>query len=257
MSEKLPARIYNAKDEVMLLVCLVILQTALTDIAELTKRNPNWTAAYIADLQKQVNDAFNNVLGIDPHGPQRDATEFVHTIQDEVLPLLSTFTTFLAPVFANNVARKDEVLKKLGFPSFYKKAQARNVPALVELLFQFQTNMTSELKAEITATKDISVAEIDAITKFADKLKQKNVDQKTFQSTAPTLTAAGIDTLNGVYTSVVIYFSKLVLDYFKKKKSVHADAYSFGKLKKIVDPGSNNKGGGSTPPTNPPTPPTT
>lgn len=254
MSNEEVKREYNCKDEVMLLVLLVIIANSRAKLADLTKRNPNWTATYLDALEAKINDAFKNVLGIDPTGKQRDATDAVYAIQSTALALLSTFKTFLNPIFAKNKSRKEEVLNKLGFTAFYKEASRKKLPELVELLFQFQLNMTSVLKTEITASNNITVAEIDAIIALADTLKKNNVTQKSLQSNSPIITKDGIIILNDLFESVVRNFSLLVKDFYKKQKSPLADTFSFNKLKKIVD--KPNNGGSDTPPNTPPTNPT-
>ncbi len=249
MSEQEIKRIYGCKDEVMLTVLSVILDNAADDVAILIKRNPNWTMAFIVALKARVNDAFINVLGIDPLSNQRDATDVVLEIQDEVLSLLRSFKLFLNPVFGENIDRKEEVLNKLGFTKFFPKANKKNIPALVELLYQFQRSMMdADLKAEITASKDISVDDITNITKIADDLKQKNVTQKSLQSSVPAVTADGILTLNKLYTAVNTNFAKLVVNFFKMEKPARANAYRFNVIKKLIQPVKTKKNKGGDPP---------
>lgn len=250
-------RNYSCKDEVMLKVLLVIIANARKNLAELTKRNPNWTAAFLDALEKRIDDAYNNVLGINPLGNQKEATETVNEIKKEALSQLSTFKKFLNPVFPKNKTRKEEVLYNLGFTSFYKAASRRKLPDLVELLYTFETNMTPELKTEITTSGNISVAEIDAIIAFADLLKKKNVTQKSVQSNSPVITKEGVATLNDLYESGVPNFSTLVWDFYQKKDSPLADTFSFNKLKKIVNkPGNGGKDNLDAPPPTPPSNPT-
>lgn len=235
MSKATIKRKYSAKDEVMLIVLAVILKNSTTNLAELTLKNPNWTAAFIAALQLRVDDAFKNILGLDPKGNQRDATDIVQAMQLKVLPLLSSFSLFLRPAFKDNNIRRNEILTKLGFSSFYAKAEKKNIPALIELLFQFSSSMTPALKTEIIASKDISAADIDAIIAFTQTLKNSNINQKTFQTTSKTITSANVEVLNQLYEDVVTYYSVLVSDYFKKKKSATVDSFRFGKIKKEVN----------------------
>jgi methyltransferase-like protein len=114
--------------------------------------------------------------------------------------------------------------------------------ALIELLAKFKTNATETVKTELTASKDIKVAVLDTLIGFAKTLVDNNINQENFKDTSKVITAEGITELNAVYTAVVKDFSKLVLDFYKKKKSLKANLFSYAAILKTV------KGNGNTPP---------
>lgn len=247
MSQETTKRIYSAKDAVMLTVLSVILNNALENITELSEENENWNADSIEALQAKVEKDFKEILGIDPKKDQREATTIVKGIQAEALPILSTVSLRLN-VAVKDAARRKELLIQLGFAAFGKKAQAKDQIALIELLAKMRTNTTAAVKAEITASKDIKAPVIDKLIGFADTLHQNNVTQETFKKSSEIVTANGVAELNATYTAVVTNFSKLVQDFYKKKKSPKANLFSFSSIKKTVQNNGEQ---------NPPPPPST
>jgi hypothetical protein len=249
MPQKTTTRIFSAKNAVMLTVLSVILENALDNIKEITEENDNWNVDLITALKARVDKDFKDILGIDPKKDQREATVTVKAIQAAALPILSTLSLRLT-VAVKDDARRAELLNQLGFTAFAKKAQAKDQIALIELLAQFKTNLTAEVKTEITASKDIKATVIDSILGYANTFSNENITQETYKSNSKTITAEGVAALNATYTAVVTDFAKLVQDFYKKKKSVKRDLFSFSAIKKAVQ----NSGNNSTPPPPPTTP---
>jgi methyltransferase-like protein len=111
-------------------------------------------------------------------------------------------------------------------------------------LAKFKTNLTAEVKAEITASKDIKATVIDSIIGYANTFSNENITQETYKSNSKNITAEGVTELNAVYTAVVTDFSKLVLDFYKKKKSAKKDLFSYTAIVKTVS----NTAKATTPP---------
>jgi hypothetical protein len=242
-------RSYSAKDAVMLTALSVILKNAEDNLTELTAENDNWNATLVSTLKARVDKDFTDILGIDPKKDQRAATATVKAIQIAALPLLSTVSLRMG-VAIKDAVRRTELLNQLGFTAFAKKAQAKDQIALIELLAQFKTNLTVEVKAEITASKDIKATVIDSIIGYANTFSNENITQETYKSNSKNITAEGVAALNATYTAVVTEFAKLVQDFYKKKKSAKKDLFSFSAIKKAVQ----NSGNGGTPPPQPTTP---
>lgn len=234
---------YSAKNAVMLTALSVILKNAEDNITELTAENDNWNPSLISTLKARVTKDFEEILGIDPKKDQRKATATVKAIQAAVLPLLSTVSLRLN-VAIKDAAKRSELLTQLGFTAFAKKAQAKDQIALIELLAKFKTNLTAEVKTEITASKDIKATVIDSIIGYANTFSNENITQETYKSNSKNITADGVTELNAVYTAVVTDFSKLVLDFYKKKKSAKKDLFSYTAIVKTVS----NTAKATTPP---------
>jgi hypothetical protein len=233
MPQESPKRLYSAKDAVMLTALSIILNNAADNIAELTDENENWNTALLTALKAQVDKDFEDILGIDPKKDQREATAFIKSIQAEAMPLLSTFSLRLS-VAVKDAARRSELLNQLGFTAFAKKAQTRDQIALIELLAKFRKNMTAEVKAEVTASKDIKGTMVDTLVGFADTLQHKNITQETYKVKSKEVTAESVIALNNTYSAVVSNFSKLVLDFYTKKKSPKKALFSFTAIAKTV-----------------------
>jgi hypothetical protein len=236
-------RIYSAKDAVMLTALSVILKNADDNLTELTAENENWSATLVSTLKASVDKDFKDILGIDPKKDQRAATATVKAIQAAALPLLSTVSLRMG-VAIKDTARRAELLTQLGFTAFGKKAQAKDQIALIELLAKFKTNLTAEVKAEITASKDIKATVVDSIIGYANVFSNENITQETYKSNSKNITAESVAALNATYTAVVTEFAKLVQDFYKKKKSAKKDLFSFSAIKKAVQ----NSGNNNTPP---------
>ncbi len=247
MSQATTTRNYSAKDAVMLTTLSVILKNAIDNIAELTAENDNWNASNVATLQAQVEKDFEDILGIDPKKDQRQATATVKAIQAEALPLLSTVSLRLG-VAVKDATRRTELLTQLGFTAFAKKAQAKDQIALIELLAMFKTNLTAQVKTEITASKDIKATVLNTIIGYADTLNNQNITQETYKTSIKIVTADGVVELNAIYTAVVTDFSKLVFDFYKKKKSPKKDLFSYTAIAKTI---SNTAKANTTPPSTP------
>jgi len=240
---------YSAKNAVMLTALSVILKNAEDNITELTAENENWNPTLVNTLKARVDKDFKDILGIDPKKDQRAATATVKAIQAAALPLLSTVSLRMG-VAIKDATRRTELLNQLGFAALAKKAQAKDQIALIELLAKFKTNLTAEVKAEITASKDIKATVIDSIMGYANTFSNENITQETYKSNSKNITAEGVTALNATYTAVVTEFAKLVQDFYKKKKSAKKDLFSFSAIKKAVQ----NSGNGGTPPPPPSTP---
>lgn len=243
MPQSISSRSYSAKDAVMLTALSVLLKNAEDNLTELTDENENWNATLVSTLKTRVDNTFTDILGIDPKKDQREATATVKAIQVAALPLLSTVSLRMGVAIKDH-ARRAELLNQLGFTAFAKKAQAKDQVALIELLAQFKTNLTAAVKAEITASKDIKATVLDTLLGYTNTFSQQNITQETYKSTSKNVTAEGVAELNALYKAVVTDFTKLVLDFYKKKKSAKKDLFSYAAIVKTVSTTAKN----STPP---------
>lgn len=230
-----PKRIYSAADVVMLMVLEIIIENAIDNQVELLAENDNWTQAFFDAQLKKIESAYKDILGLDPKKNLRKATIIVKSITATVMPNLSTFTVNLEAAILDD-DRREEILKNLGFAEYYKKAQNRSLPDLVNLLYQFKTNMDATLTAEVTNNNNIKESFITDITDVADILKNQNVDRDSLKTSSKNVTATGIIQLNDLYKTTVKRFAKLAVNYYKKKgEKVKAEMFTFTRLKKTVD----------------------
>jgi len=234
-----PKRIYGASDVVMLMVLEIILENAKDNQAELLKENDNWTAAFFDAQLAKIKAAYKDILGIDPKKNLRKATDLVNDAIKTTLPLLSTFTVNLESAIIDD-DRREEILTQLGFGLYYKKAQRKNLPSFVSLLYQYKENMTLDLTTEVTFNKNVKPELIKSITDAADILKNDNIDKNALKTSTKTVTEVGVKQLNNLYTVNVKRFAKQVQNYYKKNDdNVKAEMFTYTKLKKTVAAPSN------------------
>lgn len=112
----------------------------------------------------------------------RQATQIVLAIQAQTLNDLAEFKVQIEQDFKSNPTQKTEILTQLGFKTYHKLAQKGDQEGLVNLLFQFKTNLNPTLNAEIVA-KGIAQITIDNIIGYANTLKDANITQEIYKGT--------------------------------------------------------------------------
>ena len=134
--------------------------------------------------------------------------------------------------FKNTPSRRSEILNQLGYTNHFKQAQKKDQEALINLLYQFKSNLTAELKEEI-ADKGTSPETLETIKSYAETLKNADVTQEGFKSTRPELTAEAITALNQVYDQT-ISIAKIASNFLKDNKA-KKEQFSFNKVSKKLN----------------------
>lgn len=134
--------------------------------------------------------------------------------------------------FKDDKVRRDELLRQLGFTGFHDSAQQKDQEALIQLLFQFKTNLNSTIKKEITA-KGTDPAILDAITGYADDLKNANITQETFKGLRKEMSSEAVQEFNSIYNAV-ISICKISSKFFKEQPAVK-EQFSFTKVNKALN----------------------
>jgi len=195
-------RNYRCKDVEVLTVCSDIVSTAQSNLATIVAKRTNWANPFFLDLKTRIDTAFQIFLGVDNAADLRAKTKVVN---DALVPAkndLSTFKINIMADFKNNKPRLNEILTTLGFNQFWKQVQgSNNQEALIELLYNFKTNMTPALQTEIT-TAGTDANLIIIITGYADTLKDANIDQEFAKSQRPLISAAAVTEFNGIYDEI-------------------------------------------------------
>lgn len=225
-------RLFKGKDVDMLSAASAIIENAIAHKNELIAKRPSWADPFLPDIQNRIKNAFSVYLGIDNAKNQREATAAVVAIQKQAVKKLAEFKVQLMEDFKKNKIRRDELLKQLGFTVHLKKTQTGDQESLIELLYQFKTNMTKSVIQEITnaGTPDVLINEI---TGFADTLKSANVNQEFLKAARKEVTAAGVKELNDIYEEV-ISVAKISAKLFADKPAVKEE-FSFSKIKKALN----------------------
>ena len=173
-------RLYNTKDVDMLITAETIIDSAIADKVFLQSKRSNWADPYFDKIKERINNAVENYLGIDSAKDLRQATQLVLSIQAPSLAILSEVKVQIEEDFKSIPNRKTEILNQLGFKSYYTNARKKDQEALINLLYQFKTNLTVELKTEITA-RGTSETSLNSIIDYANVLKNANITQEGFK----------------------------------------------------------------------------
>jgi hypothetical protein len=225
-------RNYNAKDVDMLIGAATITESAIAQKKFLQTKRSNWADPYFENFKDRIQNATQNFLGVDNAKQLRIATQTLTGIQKVALEALSQCKVQLEEDYKSNKPKRNEVLNQLGFKSYFAKAQKKDQEALVNLLFQFKTNMTANLRTEVVA-QGMMLEAIDEIVGYADSLHNANITQETFKGQRKELTAAGIKAFNEIHDEA-ISICRIATRYFKEKPAIK-DQFSFSKVLKALN----------------------
>ena len=227
-----PERIYNTKDVDMLLAIETIIDSAIANKTFLQTKRSNWADPYFQDIKAQINTIIQDNLGVDSAKELRQATIAVKAIQTNALIDLAEIKVQIEQDFKAQPDRKSEILNQLGFTTYYAQATTRDQEGLINLLFQYNTNLTPALKAEIVA-KGTAAAALDAINAYAQTLKDTDVFQEGTKGTRKEITSETIQIFNEIYgtvSSIAIIAAK-----FFKTDAAKKDQFSFAKVSKTLN----------------------
>lgn len=229
-------RNYSTKDVDMLLAIDTIIDSAIANKAFLQSKRSTWADPYFDDTKQKINIVIQKHLGVDSAKALREATNVVKTIQTKALTDIAEIKVQIEQDFKATPDRKSEILTQLGFTAYYKPATtSKDQEALINLLFQYKTNLTPELKNEIVA-KGTAEAALNAILDHADTLKNANVTQEGNKGTRKEITNEAIQAFNDIYSTVSSI--AIIAAKFYKGEPTKKDLFSFNKVSKAL----NNQG---------------
>ena len=171
-------RNYSFKDVDMLVASKTIAESFRAHIGELSTTRTAWTEQYAQDLIARIDNAMGNYLGADAKKDLRGATATLAGIQGPAKRDVSYFKVQVAEDLKKDHVRRDEILNTLGFTRHLRAVQLGNQEALIQLLYAFKSNMTTDLRQEITA-KGLNPSLIDNIMGYAETFSQANTAQET------------------------------------------------------------------------------
>ena len=244
-------RKYTGKDVEMLSACATIIEQATIHKTTLVSKRANWADPFLPNLQTRIDGAFANYLGIDNAKQMRAATQVILNLQETALELLAEFKVQIEEDFKTDTVRRDEVLTQLGFTAHHKNAQSRDQEALIQLLLQFNLNMTNDLKTEITA-KGLALQTITDIITQADVLNNANITQETLKGGRKDITQEALTEFNGIYNEA-ISVARISAKFFKKDPAIK-NKFSYSKTIKALNKPKPTKP--DVPPIKPDLPPT-
>lgn len=219
-------RSYACKDADMLFTAEFIADNLKANLNALSHIRKQWTDGYTNDLGARVKYATIKYLSNDSQKTLRNATAKVMSILDNSIKSLIFFKTQLCIDFKNDKAKRDEILKTLGFTKFFKKASSKNQNALLQLFLAFKENLTEDIRVTLTS-KGFSDSELDEIIDLADIFKDANTHQentkayiKQFSQEKRNVLNALADEIKGICKLVTLKIDKddSLKDIFNFKK---------------------------------------
>jgi hypothetical protein len=221
---------FNGKPVDMLTACQTITEQAIADEDFLSAQRPAWAAPFFSKHQSRIASAFTETLGVSNIAGQRKATQLVNSIHHEALDEIAILKIQIGQDFKKEPARRDEILKTLGFNLLSKKTRTSQ-EIFIQLLYQFKNNLTNELRNEISG-KSIAVDLLDKIIAYADQMALANVTQEVLKGTTKVVSQKTMELLNDIYSDTIT-IAVIARRLFKDNKAKQ-DIYSYSKtLKKL------------------------
>ena len=236
-SDTMKTRHYSGKDVEMLTTCATIIENAISNEGYLSGKRRNWKESFFTNLKTRIDGAFSHYLGIDSASGQRKATQAVMQIQAQALSDLSELKVQIEEDFKFDKPRRTEILKELGYTDYYRHAQAKDQEGLIQLLYRFRTNLTPELRDEITL-KGTDDSYFDRISSYAEQLSHANITQETFKGSKKIITEEAITEFNAIYDEV-ISIAKIAHNFYKGNPNKQ-ELFSYSKIRKRLNTFSHN-----------------
>ncbi len=210
-------RKYSCKDVEVLVVAETIATNAITLEARLTRSRPQWADPYFPNLITEIQGVYTSALGVDNAKDMREATIALYGMMKPAADALQMFKVQLEVDFANNVARRNEILNQLGYTQHYAGVQNKDQESYIELLTKFNVNMTPALITELNAA-GIPTIVITKVTNFSTTLKNANITQEVAKGMRKNISKEAVEEINGIYQKVMA-ISKIAAVVFKKEKT--------------------------------------
>jgi len=220
---------YSAKHVDMIIAASTIMEAAIENKALLQSKRSAWADPFFDKLKTRIDKAAQDILGIDNAKQLREATHAVAAIQKNALDDLSEAKVQIAEDFKKTPARRDEILRQLGFSDYYGSARKANQEALIQLLFRFKDNLTEPMRLEIEAA-GTDAAVLARIKTYVATLKKAEVSQENLKGKRKVVTAANAQKLNDIYEEA-ISICRIAARFLKDQPALKAQ-FSFRKIVK-------------------------
>jgi hypothetical protein len=224
-------RSYKVKDVDFLVTSSTIVENAIGNKKFLQAKRATWADPYFDNIKARIENATQAHLGVDSAKDLRQATQSLTAIQKVALSALSECKVQIVEDFKKVKIRRDEILNQLGYKAYHGKARKEDQEALINLLYQFKTNMTAALMAEIVE-HGTAAETINEIIGYADGLINANISQETFKGLRKDITAAAVTEFNEIYNEV-ISIGKIAARFFKDKPA-KKDLFNFSKVARAL-----------------------
>ena len=155
-------RKYSTKDVDFLITADTIINSAIANQPFLETKRSTWKPAFFQDIKTQINNAIETYLGVDSAKALRDASQVVYAIVTPANAILAEVKVQIEEDFKDTPTQKNEILNNLGYTSYFADARRGDQEGLINLLYQFKTNLSPDLTTKIV-NKGTAQASLDEI----------------------------------------------------------------------------------------------
>jgi hypothetical protein len=220
-------RNYKIADVNMLITAASIIETAYNNKAFLIAKRDAWADPFFEDFKTRIDSTIKDNLGIDNAKELRRITAEMLVAQKKAQEQLAEIKVQIDADFKKEPAKLAEILNVLGFKDYLRSTQLGNQEAIINLLYQFKTNLDSKLKAEIVA-KGTNQSTLDTILTYADLLKNTNVSQENAKGSKKNTTSDYVTIFNNLYDDVIAV-AKIAANFCKENPTLK-EQFSFAKV---------------------------
>ena len=226
-------RHYKTKDVDMCITALAIVNNAIKRKDDLQAARVLWQGDFFETLKTKTEYALKTYLGIDPAKDLVLSTKSLNALHKQILGDLARIKVQIMEDLKKQKEVREHLLRVLGFTPYLKQAQNGDQEGLINLLHQFKTNLTEEVKNQVTTLTGVPITLVESIAENADIFTSANVDQENFKSDRKVITAEAIKEFNEIYDEV-ISVAKIASNFFKDDKALK-DQFSFDKISNTLN----------------------
>jgi hypothetical protein len=222
-----PARKFKSKAVDLIIASDTILDSAIANKTFLQSKRSTWADPFFQDIKTQIDLATQTYLGMDTAQTLRQSTQQIYNIVATAYADLAEVKVQIEEDFKDDQIQKNEILNSLGYTPYFATARNKDQEALINLLFQFKTNLSPILAAKIVA-KGTAQASLDSIIAYADQLKDADISQEGNKAQRKVMTEEAITEFNNIYDKV-ISITRIAAKFYKNNP-VLSDQFSFSKV---------------------------
>lgn len=241
----LPERDYATSDASMIVGIGAITASALKHQEALEEEDTMLTKEYLEGLQSRINTAATTILGHDNAKGLRTATADLHEDTDTAIEALGSMLNTIKNKYREAPGRRDELLKSLGFDTYYVRASHKDQQALGQLLSRAAAALAEDNDALQTELKGrgMNQKRIDTVTSLAATYTIDNTGQEATKGARKLLSAGDVATLNALYHDVM-EVAKTARHYFRNDSTLR----SLFVFSKVAPPSRGGGDHGENPP---------
>jgi hypothetical protein len=222
---------FSCSDVDMLTTCAIVNGNAINCQEFITANRPLWTMEYFNAQKLRIEQAFVSTLGANSVTDQRQATEALAEVKAEAVTLLSQIKICIRTDFKKDPARRDEILRLLGFMSNEDAISKGKQADVIELLHTFCLMLSESLRAELV-DKGMHPDKLDAVTAITPELLKASLVRESCKGNRAAVTSASVEELNEIYSDTISICS--VNHNLYKGKPLMQDLFNFSKIRNRV-----------------------